>query len=76
MIGNIPTAVIMVVPQNTVNMGGIPTNLYLGYGPQSVTLRASTDGTRYVWTGPAGLSSTTSAAPVFAATKTGSFILP
>ena len=47
--------------------------MYLGYGPQSVTLVASAGGTSYAWTGPAGLSSTSAAAPVFTATQAGSF---
>ena len=72
-VGSIPVAAITVVPQNTVNTGGVPTNLYLGYGPQSVTLRASAGGTSYAWTRPAGLSSTSAAAPVFTATQAGSF---
>ena len=71
--GSIPAAAITVVPASTVYTGGVPTNLYLGYGPQSVTLQASAGGTSYAWTGPAGLNSTTSASPVFTATTAGSF---
>jgi hypothetical protein len=53
--------------------GGDPTHIYLGYGPQTVTLNvAATGGTTftYSWTGT-GLSSTTSATPVFKPTTAG-----
>ena len=72
-VGSIPPAAIAVVPATTVYTGGVATNVYLGYGPQSVTLRASTGGVRYAWSGPAGLSSTSSTAPVFTATAAGRF---
>jgi extracellular elastinolytic metalloproteinase len=64
--------VITAVPANNTFTGGVPTNLYLGYGPQSVTLATSGDPSfNYTWTGPAGLSSYTAASPVFTPTTAG-----
>jgi len=70
---------ITVVPENNTYTGGVPTNIYLGYGPQRVTLRTTaTGGTSYTysWTvvsGNATLSSTTSSQPIFAPTQAGSY---
>ena len=70
---------ITVVPENNTYTGGVPTNIYLGYGPQRVTLRTTaTGGTYYTysWTvvsGNATLSSTTSSQPIFAPTQAGSY---
>ena len=63
---------ITVTPATTTYTGGVLTTLYLGYGPQSVTLTAS-GGTSYQWSPAEGLSSTTIANPVFTATKAGTF---
>ncbi|WP_133274298.1 endo-1,4-beta-xylanase [Hymenobacter radiodurans] len=63
---------VVVMPVNAVYTGGVPTNIYLGYGPQSVILAAS-GGASYAWQGPAGLSSTSIADPVFTATEAGTF---
>jgi hypothetical protein len=38
---NAPACSIVAVPANNMYTGGIPTNIYLGYGPQSVTLNAT-----------------------------------
>ncbi|WP_375436396.1 endo-1,4-beta-xylanase [uncultured Hymenobacter sp.] len=62
----LPVPTISVTPSNNVYTGGVATNLYVGYGPQSVTLTA-TGGVSYRWDGPAGLSDVTSATPVFTA---------
>ena len=71
-LGTIPTPSITVTPSTSVYTGGIATNLYLGYGPQSVTLTA-TGGVSYVWSPAAGLSDPTIANPVFTATTAGTF---
>jgi hypothetical protein len=75
-VGVLPTCSIASVPTNTTYTGGIPTNLYLGYGAQSTTLKVTpTSGTSftYSWSGAATsmLSSTTSGAPVFTPTTAG-----
>ncbi len=70
---------ITAVPENNTYTGGVPTNIYLGYGPQRVTLRVNaTGGTSYTynWTvvsGNGSLSSTTSSQPVFAPTQAGTY---
>ncbi|UPL47996.1 endo-1,4-beta-xylanase [Hymenobacter sublimis] len=66
----LPTPRLTVTPANEVYTGSVPTTLYLGYGPQSVTLTAS-GGSSYRWSGPEGLSSTTAAEPVFTASQPG-----
>ena len=79
----LPNATITVTPSNNIYTGGDPTRIYLGYGPQSVTLHASeTGGTGffYSWTSPtalglAGLSCTNCANPVFSQTVEGRYIL-
>ncbi|MCC3155417.1 PKD domain-containing protein [Hymenobacter sp. BT770] len=70
--GSIPNPQIAVVPASTVYTGGVATTLYLGYGPQSVTLTAS-DGASYQWSPTAGLSSASTANPVFTATAAGTY---
>jgi len=70
---------ITVTPENNTFTGGIPTNIFIGYGPQRVTLRANaTGGTSYTYTwrsvsGNGTLSSTTSSQPVFAPTAAGNY---
>ncbi|SFQ36728.1 S8 family serine peptidase [Hymenobacter arizonensis] len=70
--GTIPTPTITVTPSNSVFTGGVATTLYLGYGPQSVTLVAS-GGQTYSWSPSAGLSRTDIANPIFTATAAGMF---
>lgn len=73
-VGSIPTASITAIPANSTYTGGVPTNIYLGYGSQSVTLAVNTvNGApySYAWTGNGSLSSTTSGSPVFAPTAAG-----
>ncbi|MBC6608117.1 T9SS type A sorting domain-containing protein [Hymenobacter sp. BT188] len=69
----LPVPTITATPSNTVYTGGVATNLYLGYGPQSLTLTAA-GGTKYSWSGPTGLSKTDIANPVFTAGKPGTFV--
>src|ERR1043165_8351872 len=40
-IGEIPVCSINVVPANSTYTGGVPTNIYLGYGPQSATINVT-----------------------------------
>jgi len=63
---------ISVTPSSSVYTGGVPTTLYLGYGPNSVTLTA-TGGSSVSWSPSTGLSSTTIANPVFTPTTPGSY---
>ncbi|OGX80787.1 beta strand repeat-containing protein [Hymenobacter coccineus] len=70
--GTVPTPTIAVKPASAVYTGGVATNLYLGYGPQSATL-AATGGVSYRWAPATGLSSSTAANPVFTATAAGTF---
>ncbi len=75
-VGQVPTSIIQVTPANSVYTGGVPTDIYLGYGPQSVTLIDTVTGVTpitYSWTG-AGLSCTNCKTPVFTATASGSNI--
>lgn len=71
-----PVCSINVIPQNNTNTGGVPTNIYIGYGPQQVTLSASASGGApfsYTWTGNGTLNCYNCAAPVFAATAAGTY---
>ncbi len=73
-VGSIPMVVVTAVPSNTTYTGGVATNLYLGYGPQSVTLHPSVTGGAgftYSWSGNGTLSSNTIATPVFTPTVSG-----
>ena len=71
-VGTIPVPLIAVTPSTSVYTGGIPTNLYLGYGPPSATLTAS-GGVSYAWSPATGLSNPNIANPVFTATTAGTF---
>jgi hypothetical protein len=70
--GTVPTPTIAVKPSSSVYTGGNAAALYLGYGPQSVTLTA-TGGTSYQWYPATGLSTSTGATTTFAATKAGTY---
>ena len=75
-VGEIPSCSITAVPSSTIYTGGIPTNLYLGYGPQSDTLKVSAPASgapySYSWSGGV-LSNYNTANPVFMATTAGLF---
>ena len=71
-VGRSKVPAIVVMPVGFGYTGGVATNLYLGYGPQSATLTA-TGGVGYAWRPAAGLSSATSANPVFRASTAGTF---
>lgn len=63
---------IVVRLSSNVYTGGVATNLYLGYGPQSATLTAS-GGVRYAWSPATGLSNANSANPLFTAQLPGTY---
>lgn len=72
-IGVVPSCTIAAVPSTNVYTGGVATNIYLGYGPQSVTLNNTPVGAgpfTYSWTG-SNLSCTTCEDPVFTPTTQG-----
>jgi hypothetical protein len=71
-VGSSTAPAIVVTPANNVYTGGISTNLYLGYGPQSVTLTAS-GGSSYSWSPATGLSSASIANPVFTVRNAGTY---
>ncbi|WP_092676922.1 T9SS type A sorting domain-containing protein [Hymenobacter arizonensis] len=71
--GTIPTPTIAVKPASNEFTGGVATNLYIGYGPQSVTLAAAS-GVSYQWSPVKGLTNTSSANAVFTATTPGTFV--
>ncbi|GAB2960718.1 T9SS-dependent M36 family metallopeptidase [Hymenobacter coalescens] len=65
---------ITVVPASNVFTGGDANTLYLGYGPQSVTLQANgVNITSYSWSPAAGLSGANTGSPVFTPTAAGSY---
>jgi len=62
------------VPASNVYTGGNPKAVYLGYGPQTVTLQAGGDATnKYTWSPATGLSDANAAAPVFTPTAAGTY---
>lgn len=71
-VGQTLASTISVIPSNSVYTGGNPTDIYIGYGPQSATIVDNVVGavTNYSWSG-SGLSCTNCAAPVFTALSTG-----
>jgi uncharacterized protein len=69
-----PVCSIEAIPASDIYTGGVVTNIYLGYGPQSVTLQASAingNSFTYAWDGGSLLSCNECAAPVFAPTAPG-----
>ena len=73
-VGEIPSCTITAVPENNIYTGGVATNIYLGYGPQSVTLNVNANGGApftYSWSGSGGLSCTNCPNPVFAPSSKG-----
>ncbi|MBD0255077.1 MAG: hypothetical protein ICV83_05115, partial [Cytophagales bacterium] len=67
--------VVTVTAATNVYTGGNAKIIYLGYGPQSVTLTASNTpaAASYAWSPAAGLSNAMIANPVFAPTKAGTY---
>ncbi len=69
-----PTCSITAIPENNTNTGGVSTNIYLGYGPQRVTLNATASGGapfNYSWSGNGSLNCYNCVAPVFTPTAAG-----
>ncbi|NCT95011.1 MAG: HYR domain-containing protein [Chitinophagaceae bacterium] len=70
---------ITIIPENDTYTGGIASNLYLGYGPQKVTLKVNSTGASYYFyswravSGNGSLSSSSSSAPVFAPSAAGTY---
>lgn len=75
--GEVFTCSIASIPSDNTFTGGVATNLYLGYGPQSTTLQVSAPAGgapyTYAWSPAIGLSSTSSAAPLFTPTAPGNY---
>ena len=75
-VNQLPVCLITAVPENNIFTGGVPTNLYLGYGPQKLTLQLAMPATAgpftYAWSG-GSLSNNSIANPVFSATVPGVF---
>src|SRR5258705_1524970 len=75
-VGAVPSCAIVAVPSGNNYTGGISTNIYIGYGPQSVTLNVTASGGSpftYSWSGSglSGLSCITCEDPVFTPTTQG-----
>jgi hypothetical protein len=73
-VGEIPSCTITAIPGNNIYTGGIPTNIYLGYGPQNVMLSINATGGApftYAWSGSGGLSCTDCNFPSFTSTTEG-----
>ena len=72
-----PTCAIAVTPANATYTGGVATNIYFGYGPQSATITANAvggAGFTYSWAGNTSkLSCTNCQSPVFTPTAVGTY---
>ena len=80
-VNQLPVINITAIPSNSVFTGGVPTTIYLGYGPQSVTLASTVSGGSgftYLWTssalGISKLNCTTCASPVFTPSEEGKYV--
>ena len=75
-IGEVPGCSITSMPANNVYTGGISTNIFIGYGPQSTTLQVNTPSGgapyTYLWVGN-GLSNYNTSSPVFTPATAGTF---
>jgi hypothetical protein len=75
---NAPVCSIIAIPGNDTYTGGIPTNLYRGYGPRFVTLSVAPQSPSggpytYAWSGDGDLSSYNTPNPRFAPTEAGTY---
>lgn len=68
-----PACNIAITPSNNIYTGGIPNNIYLGYGPQSATLTANGGSGTYSWSPSANLSCSSCQNPVFTPTLPGTY---
>jgi hypothetical protein len=76
-VGEVPACTIDVEPGSGPYTGGPETTIYLGYGPQVVTLSGSASGGTsftYAWSPSDGLSCSDCAAPVFTPTAEGNYV--
>ncbi|MDP1725935.1 MAG: T9SS type A sorting domain-containing protein [Bacteroidota bacterium] len=74
--GAIPLCNISVTPENNNYTGGVDTNIYLGYGPQSATITANAtggSGFTYAWSPSTNLSCNNCQSPVFTPTAEGNY---
>lgn len=74
--GVLPTCTLSVTPSDNTFTGGVATNIYLGYGPQSATISASAtggSGFSYTWTGN-GISGSGSSV-TFAPASEGTYVI-
>ncbi|NTV84692.1 MAG: T9SS type A sorting domain-containing protein, partial [Bacteroidales bacterium] len=75
-VGEIPSCTIEAIPGAGPYTGGPATTIYLGYGPQTVTLSSTVSGGSaftYAWSPSAGLSCSDCAAPVFTPAAEGNY---
>jgi len=75
---NAPICAITAIPENNIYTGGVPTNIYLGYGPSYVTLSLAPQPEiggpyEYAWTGNGDLSNYNTPNPIFAPTEAGTY---
>ncbi|HTM66215.1 MAG TPA: choice-of-anchor L domain-containing protein [Flavipsychrobacter sp.] len=71
-----PTCTTSVTPANSIYTGGVPNNIYLGYGPQSATITTTAtggSGFTYSWSPTTDLSDATISNPVFAPAAAGNY---
>lgn len=68
-----PVCNVSVTPSDNTYTGGVPTDIYLGYGPQSVTLTANGGTGTYSWSPAVNLSCSTCQSPVFTPTLPGTY---
>lgn len=71
------TLITVTPPSGSAYTGGVPSNIYLGYGPQSVNLVAAPVGNgtfTYQWSPSTRLSSTTAKNPAFSPNTAGIYI--
>jgi hypothetical protein len=71
-----PACSITVTPSNNTYTGGVPTNIYLGYGPQSATVAVAASGGSgftYSWSPSTNLSCSNCFNPVFTPTAAGNY---
>lgn len=70
------SANIQVTPNGTVNTGGVPTNIYLGYGPQTASMTANVSGGSnysYSWSPTTNITGANNQTAVFAPTAPGTY---
>ncbi len=76
-VGELPTCSITSMPSDPTFTGGVPTNLYLGYGPTSTKLKVNAPASgapyTYSWAPSTGLNSTITGDPTFTPTAEGTY---